>query len=706
MTESRLQKIAILGGGIGGLVTAFELTSQPGWRERFDITLHQLGWRLGGKCASSRGVNGRIEEHGIHGFLGSYYNALPLMAACYAELGRQPGQPLATFEEAFLPENFVLMWEWRDNAFKRWTQVFKLNDRSPSDGAQFVPFEKKLAALIEFLEDLLETHHPKLGVESAAVDHARGMLAEATASLASGLEVGPDHPLLDILERGWGWLSALILHFIEGSDELRRTFIVVDYLFTLIRGTLRDNIAANGFDSIDDQDWCAWLLSHGANPLTVASPMAMTNLNITYQYPNGDTSLPPAMAAGACLHWTLRAFNYLHASIWQFAAGTGETVIAPLYLVLRARGVKFEFFHKVEALRLSADGQSISAVEIAVQANLKDAAKPYEPLIEVKDLPCWPAEPLFDQLIEGEALRAAAIDLESYWTPWTPVGRATLTAGVDYDRLVFAISIGAVPHLCVDLLAARPAWRDMVSAVPALLTQTMQIWLSKDIYQLGWDIPLTGSDTVISATYLNPFDGQAEFRHLLPLEDWPPEFQPQSLWYFCGLMSEPETVPPFTDHDYPARQRARVRHQAIQYLQASVGPLLPNATTNVSNPPGDPVGLDFNLLVDTRPSPTPGGSAAIGMKRFESQFWRANIDPTERYVATPPGSTRYRLKAWETGFTNLVIAGDWIYTGLNVGSLEGTVMSGKLASYALSGAPTLDTIIGYPTPPAPAEGSA
>jgi hypothetical protein len=47
----------------------------------------------------------------------------------------------------------------------------------------------------------------------------------------------------------------------------------------------------------------------------------------------------------------------------------------------------------------------------------------------------------------------------------------------------------------------------------------------------------------------------------------------------------------------------------------------------------------------------------------------------------------------------MTIAGDWIYTGLNVGSLEGAVMSGKLASYAISGAPALSTIIGYQIPP-------
>ena len=36
-------------------------------------------------------------------------------------------------------------------------------------------------------------------------------------------------------------------------------------------------------------------------------------------------------------------------------AGMGETVIAPLYEVLRRRGVRFEFFHRVERLELSAD---------------------------------------------------------------------------------------------------------------------------------------------------------------------------------------------------------------------------------------------------------------------------------------------------------------------------------------------------------------
>jgi uncharacterized protein with NAD-binding domain and iron-sulfur cluster len=56
---------------------------------------------------------------------------------------------------------------------------------------------------------------------------------------------------------------------------------------------------------------------------------------------------------------------------------------------------------------------------------------------------------------------------------------------------------------------------------------------------------------------------------------------------------------------------------------------------------------------------------------------------------------QYRLEAWDSKFSNLVLAGDWIYTGFNVGSFEGAVMSGKLAALALTGSPTLDHIYGY-----------
>ena len=58
MRPDKKKKLVILGGGIGSLVTAWHLTSQPNWKEIYEsITVYQTGWRLGGKCASGRGPN-------------------------------------------------------------------------------------------------------------------------------------------------------------------------------------------------------------------------------------------------------------------------------------------------------------------------------------------------------------------------------------------------------------------------------------------------------------------------------------------------------------------------------------------------------------------------------------------------------------------------------------------------------------------------
>lgn len=74
------RKVVILGGGMAGLTTAWRLSNDPHWRQQFSsVTVHQMGWRLGGKCATGRGPAGRIEGHGSHLLGGGYYNTLPMM---------------------------------------------------------------------------------------------------------------------------------------------------------------------------------------------------------------------------------------------------------------------------------------------------------------------------------------------------------------------------------------------------------------------------------------------------------------------------------------------------------------------------------------------------------------------------------------------------------------------------------------------------
>ncbi|MBK7974194.1 MAG: NAD(P)-binding protein [Deltaproteobacteria bacterium] len=100
-------RVAVVGGGCAALTTAFELT-QPRHQGRYEVTVYQVGWRLGGKGASGRGPSARIEEHGLHLWMGFYENAFRLMRDCYEELGRDPAScPLATWQDAFKPAPLV-----------------------------------------------------------------------------------------------------------------------------------------------------------------------------------------------------------------------------------------------------------------------------------------------------------------------------------------------------------------------------------------------------------------------------------------------------------------------------------------------------------------------------------------------------------------------------------------------------------------------
>ena len=102
------KKVAIMGGGTASCTAALTLTDQPGWKERYDITIYQLGWRLGGKARSGRNKDYGQRSEGITGydFPASYLETKRLMQSVYNELKRPEGAPLRTFEEAFKSKPF------------------------------------------------------------------------------------------------------------------------------------------------------------------------------------------------------------------------------------------------------------------------------------------------------------------------------------------------------------------------------------------------------------------------------------------------------------------------------------------------------------------------------------------------------------------------------------------------------------------------
>ncbi|HMP32489.1 MAG TPA: hypothetical protein PKD85_22965, partial [Saprospiraceae bacterium] len=73
-----------------------------------------------------------------------------------------------------------------------------------------------------------------------------------------------------------------------------------------------------------------------------------------------------------------------------------------------------------------------------------------------------------------------------------------------------------------------------------------------------------------------------------------------------------------------------------------------------------------------------------GEDRLKFQYFRANINYTERYVFSLTGSSKHRLKTDETGYQNVFLTGDWIQNGMNIGFVEGATISGILTAKALA----------------------
>ncbi len=247
----------------------------------------------------------------------------------------------------------------------------------------------------------------------------------------------------------------------------------------------------------------------------------------------------------------------------------------------------------------------------------------------------------------------------------------TLVYGRDFDHVVLGISIGALPVVAPKLAAASPRWASMLAWTKTVATQSLQLWLTPDLAGLGWT-----SGTTILTSYAEPFDTWGEMSHLLPREDWSPPNAPRSIAYFCGALEDESATSPLGDATYPDRAHAQVRANAVAWLDANAVRLWPRAASAPAMEPAPT--FDWNVVLDAAVPPRAGAA------RLDAQFWRANIDPTERYVLSVPGSLAARLAPDDSDFVNLYLAGDWTKTSLNAGCAEAAIESGLLAARAIT----------------------
>jgi len=703
------QKVAILGGGASSLTVAYELTNQPDWRERFEsITVYQQGWRLGGKGASGRGRDGRIEEHGLHIWMGWYENAFKMMRAVYAELDRPAGAPLATWDQAFKRHGFIDLGEQVDGQWTNWPLEFPTDGDTPGQGGEFGTLwdyiELALKGLYELLTGKLVTDappppHDPLAFLGQAVDHVLHLVRDAVDIVAVELllrtahhhaaqvTAGKQEPeaVRDALAQLMHEIRRRMIAHLEGqlngSNEGRRLFIMLDVGLSCVAGVLERGLwhGPHALDALDELDFRDFLAQSGACPESVQSALVRAFYDLLFAYRDGNPS-DQRVATGVALRFIFRmTLTYKGAIFWKMQAGMGDTVFTPMHLVLAKRGVQFRFFHRVRSLELSADKSRVERIHIGRQADVIGGGD-YQPYIDVKGLPCWPSEPLYAQLVQGDELKRLDVDLESLWTPWVerevPV---ELRCGHEFDVVVFGISVASIPYVAAEPLAASRRWQACVQNVETVRTQAAQLWLDVTEKELGWTLP-----SAVTDAYPEPLDTWADMTHLLPREDWPADRMPKTLTYFCAPM--PGGIPPIEDRGAPAQAAAQVLQNTQQWLETNGTVIWPRA----GNPATPGQGFDWARLV--------APAEAQGPQRLQAQFWRANIDPSERYVLSVPKSTAFRLRADQRDFSNLFVTGDWLYTGVNAGCVEGTVMSGQLTANAMTGWPRLEDIVGYDSP--------
>jgi uncharacterized protein with NAD-binding domain and iron-sulfur cluster len=718
--NGKKKRIVIVGGGPSALAAAFELTDGA-LAARHDVTILQPGWRLGGKCASGRGPHGRVEEHGLHVWFGSYDNAFALMRRCYDELGRDPHEyAFTSVGNAFEGLTKATLWQHDGES---WTPHELEFPRTPARPADAVGALGEALRMAGRMLDARQKEQPELapGVVPWAREHkvddtgiAGGVevavrllehhLNEVAAGLVVPVEGFADIGGLDDLDR-FVEVSAYLANELRILDphlakpEERFNRHVIHLLLAMVRGMLQEGLFVRGFDEINKYDLAEWLRRHGmpldGNP-TSWPTLVRAVYDGCFAFDDGDPA-KPTIAAGRSLQGMVRCFfHYRGAVIARMRGGMGDTVIAPFYEVLKNRGVHIEFFNAVAQVRPDASGRAIEAIDVVQQVELTGE---YEPLRNYPygddrlKLPSWSAAPPWKIIKLPKDRKTDGDRLEHEIDPFGGK-RRTLHAGADFDVVVLAVPPDVQREICVPL-RGNARYAAMLDSFSTVVTQSAQLWISETTDALGEKRYVDS----FASCYVEPLDTYSAMNQLLPAEDWPADDGVNHVAYFCGVLPtaavDKEVRAAEAQPVAAGRRRGAAPVRAVRTPQSVATGLARAELTRFCRD-------DLRVLWEgQRPPdglPTAPQHPSTNPRRSR-EYVRANWSPTERYVLTPPGSIVHRLWPNESGFHNLVLAGDWTRNSFEVGSVEASMTSGMLASNAICGSPAIERIVGINGPP-------
>src|SRR5262249_11337671 len=145
------------------------------------------------------------------------------------------------------------------------------------------------------------------------------------------------------------------------NSQHRHLWILLNFTYANIRGALHEGVLQKGFDILNEHDYRDWLALYAFDDHRVMldSAYMLSIYDAMFAYVDGDNASPDGagfppkarLEAGTAMRCGIRQFLLCKgAGVWKMQAGMGDTIFAPMYEVLKGRGVKFKFFHRVRQL--------------------------------------------------------------------------------------------------------------------------------------------------------------------------------------------------------------------------------------------------------------------------------------------------------------------------------------------------------------------
>lgn len=452
----------------------------------------------------------------------------------------------------------------------------------------------------------------------------------------------------------------------------RRAQELADVSLAIVNG-LRALYARTGgwdLDSLDAVSLKDWLLANGASEQAANSAFIDMYREAAFGYRGGRHDAPD-FAAGAALRAFIRIFSQYQGCVtWKLVGGAGEVVIAPVFLALRRRGVRFYFFHRLERIGWDEDRHCAYA-QLQRQA-LTEPGVPYE-FLKSRDSGgvYWPDAPNYDKLVNGEALQAwgGRLDDPNQVVPdevAPPDARYRLYAGEDqrYDELIVATGLGSLKAPATNgervFAEEEPRTEKLRAAIDELQlvpTIAAQFGLSRSCEQMGW----IGDDE-------SP--GISGMPRPLPIAcDMTRAGTMLGTLYLCSAypLAIHHLAPEAINDD---EVLGEVRDAIADWCETHGACLSrEHASDNEWN---------WRILCDPLDRD--------GRQRLHAQYLRLNNLPVETCIGCHSGTNLRLVGPGDAGLPNVTLAGAWTRTGLNLSSFEAAVMSGfRAARRAIGG---------------------